>query len=77
MYSGFPIQTEILSGTGKQNFSKMQTAANDIYLKANNIEKGVKNYNQVVSLVIDWYYNSDEKRIRKLTCKNYSCHAGS
>jgi hypothetical protein len=35
----------------------MQTAANNSYLKANNIEKGVKNYNQVVSLVLSWYYN--------------------
>lgn len=39
--------------------SDMQTAANNSYLKANNIEKGVKNYNQVVSLVISWYYNCD------------------
>jgi len=38
--------------------SDMQTKANDTYLKVNNIEKGVKNYNQVVSLVISWYYNS-------------------
>ena len=38
--------------------SVMQTAANNSYLKANNIEKGVRNYNQVVSLVISWYYNS-------------------
>lgn len=37
--------------------SDMQTAANNSYLKANNIEKGVRNYNQVVSLVISWYYN--------------------
>ena len=37
----------------------MQTAANNSYLKANNIEKGVKNYNQVVSLVISWYYNKN------------------
>jgi hypothetical protein len=38
--------------------SDIQTAANNQYLKANNIEKGVRNYNQVVSLVISWYYNS-------------------
>ena len=38
--------------------SDMQTAANNTYLKANNIEKGVRNYNQVVSLVLSWYYNS-------------------
>ena len=46
---------------GKQNktLSKMQTAANNGYLKVNHIEKGVMNYNQVVSLVISWYYNSN------------------
>jgi hypothetical protein len=38
--------------------SDMQTAANNTYLKANNIGKGVRNYNQVVSLVTGWYYNS-------------------
>jgi hypothetical protein len=36
----------------------VQTKANDIYLKANKVDKGVKNYNQVVSLVTCWYYNS-------------------
>jgi hypothetical protein len=36
----------------------MQTVANDTYLKVNNIEKGVKNYEQVVELVMRWYYNS-------------------
>jgi hypothetical protein len=36
-----------------------QTAANNIYLKTNHIEEGVKNYNQVVALVISWYHNSE------------------
>jgi hypothetical protein len=40
----------------------MQTAANNVYLKANKIEKGVKNYDQVVSLVISWYHNSNLNR---------------
>jgi hypothetical protein len=46
--------------TGLQNesLSDMQSAANDTYLKVNNIEKGVKNYDQVVALVMGWYYNS-------------------
>jgi hypothetical protein len=35
-----------------------QTALNNVYLKTNNIEEGVKNYNQVVALVISWYHNS-------------------
>jgi hypothetical protein len=45
-----------------KNFSDMQTAANNVYLKANKIEKGVKNYDQVVSLVISWYHNSNLNR---------------
>jgi hypothetical protein len=45
-----------------KKFSDMQTATNDVYLKANKIEKGVKNYNQVVSLVISWYYNNNRNR---------------
>lgn len=40
------------------SLSDMQSKANDTYLKVNNIEKGVMNYNQVVSLVLSWYYNS-------------------
>jgi hypothetical protein len=41
----------------KEKLKKVQTAANDAYLKTNHIEKGVKNYNQVVSLVISYYHN--------------------
>jgi hypothetical protein len=46
-------------GLENKNLSKMQTAVNDAYLKANKIEKGVNNYDQVVSLVISWYHNSN------------------
>lgn len=46
-------------GLQKKNLSKMQTKVNNAYLKANKIEEGIKNYNQVVSLVISWYYNSN------------------
>ena len=34
-----------------------QSAVYNTYLKANHIEAGVKNYNQVVALVISWYQN--------------------
>ncbi len=40
-----------------ETLGKMQTAANNAYLKANHIEKGVMNYNQVVALTISWYQN--------------------
>jgi hypothetical protein len=46
-------------GLENKNLSKMQTAVNNAYLKANKIERGVKNYDQVVSLVISWYHNSN------------------
>jgi len=42
-----------------KTLDKMQTAANNAYLKNNHIKEGVKNYNMVVSLVIMWYYNSN------------------
>lgn len=38
--------------------SDLQSKANDSYLKVNHVEKGIMNYNQVVTLVINWYYNS-------------------
>lgn len=38
-----------------KRMEEVQTAANDIYLKTQNIQKGVKNYDQVVSLAISWY----------------------
>jgi hypothetical protein len=46
-------------GLENKKLSDMQTAVNDAYLKANKIDKGVKNYDQVVSLVISWYINSN------------------
>lgn len=55
----FRSRQKYYQGLENITLSKMQTAVDDSYLKANNIEKGVKNYNQVVSLVIDWYYNSN------------------
>jgi len=54
----FRFRQKYYQGLENNTLSDMQTAANNSYLKANNIEKGVKNYNQVVSLVISWYYNS-------------------
>jgi hypothetical protein len=38
-----------------ETLGKVQTAANNAYLKSNHVERGVKNYNQVVALVINWY----------------------
>lgn len=42
-------------GLRNKKLEKVQTAANDVYLKTNNIEKGIKNYDQVVALTIAWY----------------------
>jgi hypothetical protein len=51
---------------GLQNkiLDQVQTAANNAYLKTNNIEEGVKNYNQVVSLVIGWYHNKTRANLK-------------
>jgi hypothetical protein len=40
---------------------EVQSAANNVYLKTNFIKTGIKNYNQVVSLVIGWYQNSGKE----------------
>jgi hypothetical protein len=40
---------------------KVSSAANDAYLKANNIKTGIKNYNQVVALVLSGYHSSYKK----------------
>lgn len=39
---------------------KMHKNANNVYLKAQNIESGIKNYNQVVTLLITWYVYSGQ-----------------
>lgn len=33
----------------------IQNTANDVYLKSNNVSRGIKNYNQVVGLAITWF----------------------
>ena len=58
----FHIRQKYYQGLENKKLSKVQTKANDIYLKANKVDKGVKNYNQVVSLVTAWYYNSGIKQ---------------
>jgi hypothetical protein len=40
-----------------ETLEKIQRKANDVYLKSNHIKKGVRNYNQVVALVILWQQN--------------------
>ncbi len=44
-------------GLQNRTLDQVQTAANNAYLKTNHIEEGVKNYNQVVGLVMSWYQN--------------------
>jgi len=48
-------------GLQNKTLDKVQTAANNAYLKTNHIEEGVKNYNQVVALVISYYHNSNHR----------------
>lgn len=44
-------------GLRNKTLDRVQTSANDAYLKTNHIEEGVKNYNKVVALAIGWYKN--------------------
>ncbi len=52
-------------GLQNKTLDQVQSAANNAYLKTNHIEEGVKNYNQVVALVISWYYNESRKNNNK------------
>ncbi len=47
-------------GLQNKTLDQVQTAANNAYLKTNHIEEGVKNYNQVVALVINWYHHLED-----------------
>ena len=48
-------------GLQNKTLDQVQTAANNAYLKTNHIEEGIKNYNQVVGLVISWYFNENRR----------------
>jgi hypothetical protein len=48
-----------------KTMEKVQTAANDAYLKSNHIKHGVMNYNEVVALVISWYHNSSDIDLKR------------
>ncbi len=60
----FRMRQKYYQALENKNLSRVQTKANDIYLKANKVDKGVENYNQVVSLVIDWYYNTVMNKLK-------------
>ena len=60
----FHMRQKYYQALENKNLSRVQTKANDVYLKANKVDKGVKNYNQVVSLVTDWYYNTVMKKAK-------------
>ena len=48
-------------GLRNATLDRAQSAANNAYLKTNHIEEGIKNYNQVVGLVLNWYFNKKDK----------------
>jgi hypothetical protein len=52
------VRAKYYDGLQNTTLENVQTAVNDVYLKSNHVKKGVKNYNQVVKLVISWYFNS-------------------
>ncbi len=45
-------------GLRNKKMEDIQAKANDLYLKTQHIEKGIKNYNQVVALTISWFMES-------------------
>ncbi len=53
-------------GLRNKKLQNIQLAANDAYLKTQNIQKGVKNYGQVVNLTIGWYVESGKLTVEKV-----------
>jgi hypothetical protein len=51
------LRRKYYQGIQKEKLHKVQVAANNAYLKTNHIKQGIRNYNEVVSLVIGWYNN--------------------
>lgn len=47
-----------------KTMDKVQSVAYDAYLKTNNIKSGIKNYDQVVALVISWFNNSGQLSLK-------------
>ena len=59
------LQRRHWQGLQNKTLDRMQTAANNAYLKTNHIEEGVKNYNRVVALVISYYHNFNGEGVRQ------------
>jgi hypothetical protein len=51
-------------GLRNRTLEKAQTFIYNIFLKSNHISKGVRNYGQVVGLVISWYDNGQKSVMR-------------
>jgi hypothetical protein len=51
------------SKLANQKLSSLQEKVNDVYLKSNKIKHGVKNYNEVVGLMMSWYNHLISGRI--------------
>jgi hypothetical protein len=54
------------NGLENETLEKIQSAANDVYLKSNNIKKGIQNYNHVVTLVLRWYNNTRFMQLQRV-----------
>jgi len=58
VYADIIYRQNYYNNLQNKTIEKVQTVAYDAYLKTNNIKSGVKNYNQVVALIISMYHNS-------------------
>lgn len=58
------FRNKYYQGLENKNLSAMQSAVDNVYLKANKIDKGIRNYDQVVSLVLSWYNNSERHPVK-------------
>jgi len=60
VYDDILYRQDYYNSLQNKTMEKVQSVAYDAYLKSNNIKSGIKNYNQVVALIISWYNNSGQ-----------------
>jgi len=60
VYDDILYRQDYYNSLQNKTMEKVQSVAYDAYLKSNNIKSGIKNYNQVVAMVISWFINQEQ-----------------
>jgi hypothetical protein len=64
VYDDVLYRQDYYNSLQNKTMEKVQSVAYDAYLKTNNIKSGIKNYNQVVALIISWFKNREQTSLK-------------